>query len=144
MTNHEGMPSEEQIEGLRNQLDSLTEQAIDEMFRIQPNGTNPFNTTFDEREQMTEIIIKRIETFLLATHADWDPRLEKIGASVQWQCPRCDQLCDRAVDDDGKPISEQIELQGKRGKIPMEAALFYCASCRRRFSPLQDAFGAGD
>lgn len=142
MSDQDNMPTEEEIRKLREQLHALAEKAIDRMFRIQPDGTNPFYTTFDEREHMAEVIGDGIEAFLLATHADWDPGLDRINGSLLWPCPRCDRQCGRATDDDGNPLSEQMELEGKPGKVPINAALFYCEHCRKRFSPLQDAFGA--
>ncbi len=134
--------SDEQLEKLRQGLRALSEEAISKMFESGPDGKDPFGATFDQREQAAAEIGKAMQAFLVESQCEFDPNLEQMAASAQWECPCCGDLCGREKDKQGNLVREDVKLKTRAGPVCLKAPLFRCKRCRKNFSPLPAVAGS--
>jgi hypothetical protein len=90
-------------------------------------------------ERLEDLVVEAVDEVGVAALAalwDLDAWVEHATKAAAWTCPCCGKQSPRAKDTQGTELWETGPLQSTQGEVRWHAPLFYCAACRRRFSPL--------
>jgi hypothetical protein len=108
----------------------LAGQMYDRMF-----GSDEALITFTQREDRALELGEKLQTALMEQHLAGDPLAQPAEKSPVC-CPDCRQA--------GRlQKSDKRQLQARTGTVRWSRAIYFCAHCRRTFSPSRQLSGSG-
>jgi hypothetical protein len=128
--------SRQNMEAIRKELHQLVDAALERVFKqtgVQPDG---HYADFTERESLAASLGKEFGECFLEAGLLKDPRCQEILKAETLPCPTCHIPSPRAVDKDGQPLTDEVQIETRVGTMPLSSPIFRCAKCRRNFSPL--------
>lgn len=124
------------VEAIRKELHQLVDAALERVFKqteVPPGG---HFADFTERESLAVSLGKEFGECFLEASLLKDPRCQEILKAETLPCPTCHTPSKRAVDKEGRPLTDERQIETRAGIMPLSSPIFRCAPCRRNFSPL--------